>query len=139
MTEADVLTMAQSQRGWSAPQAETAVRAIMQTGKWSLETLYLGFRAGFQCEYCDRLLLTSPDDYKLLEIDHIIPGEGDHPDNLALACLQCNFKFKSRWHPPAQIKAASRDVLVTEVRRVVHEQRGKTTAELDDLRQILSA
>lgn len=25
-----------------------------------------------------------------MHIDHIIPGAGDHPDNLALACASCN-------------------------------------------------
>jgi len=25
-----------------------------------------------------------------MHIDHILPGYGDHPDNLALACASCN-------------------------------------------------
>jgi len=48
-------------------------------------------RAGDCCEYCRRQQADSP--LIPLQTEHIIPrkhGGSDHPDNLALACSECN-------------------------------------------------
>ena len=42
-------------------------------------------RDGFTCQYCGKTASESE-----LEVDHIIPGIGDHPDNLIAACIDCN-------------------------------------------------
>jgi 5-methylcytosine-specific restriction endonuclease McrA len=48
-------------------------------------------RAGYRCEYCQLEQNDSP--LAALHIEHIIPkahGGTDDPDNLALACIDCN-------------------------------------------------
>lgn len=48
-------------------------------------------RAGHCCEYCGLPQQYSP--LARLQIEHIIPkkhGGRDHPENLALACIECN-------------------------------------------------
>jgi hypothetical protein len=48
-------------------------------------------RAGNACEYCGLLQENSP--LASLQIEHILPvkhGGDDSPDNLALACIDCN-------------------------------------------------
>jgi 5-methylcytosine-specific restriction endonuclease McrA len=48
-------------------------------------------RAGNRCEYC--LLLQEDSPLASLHVEHIVPrkhGGGDDPDNLALACIDCN-------------------------------------------------
>jgi hypothetical protein len=47
-------------------------------------------RAGFRCEYC---LLHQDDSFTPHQVDHIVSrkhGGDSSPDNLALACIQCN-------------------------------------------------
>lgn len=49
-------------------------------------------RAGDRCEYCRLSQEHSP--LARLQIEHVIPkkhGGGDEPENLALACIDCNF------------------------------------------------
>jgi hypothetical protein len=53
-------------------------------------------RAGNQCEYCQLPQRLSP--VAQLQIEHIIPrkhGGGDHHENLALACIDCNLAKSS--------------------------------------------
>jgi 5-methylcytosine-specific restriction endonuclease McrA len=48
-------------------------------------------RAGDKCEYCGLPQIRSP--LAALQIEHILPrkhGGGDAPENLALACIDCN-------------------------------------------------
>ena len=48
-------------------------------------------RAGRRCEYCQLHQDDSP--LALLHVEHILPrfhGGSDEPDNLALACIDCN-------------------------------------------------
>jgi hypothetical protein len=48
-------------------------------------------RAAHRCEYCQRRQIDSP--LIPLQIEHVVPrkhGGGDEPDNLALACAECN-------------------------------------------------
>jgi 5-methylcytosine-specific restriction endonuclease McrA len=53
-------------------------------------------RAGNRCEYCGLHQDQSP--LATLQIEHIIPkkhGGADNPDNLALACIDCNLSKSS--------------------------------------------
>jgi hypothetical protein len=53
-------------------------------------------RAGNRCEYCQLPQHLSP--IAQLQIEHIVPrkhGGGDHLDNLALACIDCNLAKSS--------------------------------------------
>ena len=50
-------------------------------------------RAGHRCEYCQLRQENSP--LAVLHVEHIIPrfhGGSDDPDNLALACIDCNLR-----------------------------------------------
>jgi 5-methylcytosine-specific restriction endonuclease McrA len=139
MTEEEVIGMARARKGWAPERARDAVRKIMDTGKWSLETLYIGFRADFQCEYCGRPLLRSPEDYKLWEKDHIVAGGGDDPANLALACTVCNCKFKNSWWHSAEGSAATdRQQRIQAVQRYIKQRRDETAREVEHLVQILN-
>ncbi len=54
---------------------------------WAATARLVHQRAAYCCEYCQtpqRVIGQS------MHIDHIIPGAGDLPDNLALACASCN-------------------------------------------------
>jgi hypothetical protein len=138
MTEADVVAMAEKRKGWSRGRAEAVVRELMQGGKWGLDQLFIGFQANFFCEYCGRDLLESADSYKLWEMDHIIPGEGDDSSNLALACLPCNCKFKNRWwRPSGNVGSGDRDGLVAEVKKYVAQRRQETDREVAALKEKL--
>lgn len=94
---------------------------------WSRQTLDVWRRAGFRCEYCGTDLLKTSDAYfRGGHLDHIVPGGGDHFENLALACAPCNY-IKRGTNPGAdtlsrkdQIEAAKRIILV---RREVAERR----------------
>jgi 5-methylcytosine-specific restriction endonuclease McrA len=139
MTEEEVVEIAQTRRGWTPERARDAVRRIMATNKWSLESLYIGLRADFKCEYCGRDLLGSPADYKLWETDHVVPGNGDTPDNLALACTVCNCKFKNSWWRPDETSTPKeRNVRIEEVRQYIEQRRAETAKEVEYLKQILT-
>ncbi len=72
---------------------QRAERELTGSLGWSAESLDLGIRAGFRCEYCGRDLLKSVDSYDAWQIDHIHPssrGGADSFDNKAVACGTCN-------------------------------------------------
>ena len=54
---------------------------------WAATIRFVHERAHNCCEYCltCQRIIGQP-----MHIDHIIPGAGNHPDNLALACASCN-------------------------------------------------
>ncbi len=81
---------------------EEIIQQLVATGKWSENDARIGERANFHCEYCDLDMLGIIANYKLWQIDHIIPiGSGGTNDfgNLALACKTCNWNWKNRWDP----------------------------------------
>ena len=100
---------------------ERATTELIASLGWSQETLDLGLRAGFRCEYCGRDLLASVDAYDAWQNDHIHPkssGGGDSFDNKAVACGTCNRAKRntvldpgSEWNRTLMIEAYSRDVI----------------------------
>ena len=120
---------------------EEIVRRLVATGKWSREQVLLGLRAGFQCEYCDRHLLESPDSYKLWQQDHIVPlrsGGKDEFENKVLACALCNVHFKNRWDPRVRVSAAgTRMDLLKACREYIKERREQTARELAEYKGIV--
>ncbi|RBO82377.1 hypothetical protein [Marinomonas aquiplantarum] len=40
------------------------IEALVNTGQWGENDVILGIRAGFKCEYCDKDLLVSVENYK---------------------------------------------------------------------------
>jgi len=116
--------------GWSREDAEHVVSELMDVDTfWSPEAIALGARAHFRCEYCGRDLLGSSDDFKLWERDHILRSDppDDSLENLALSCLVCNSKLKSKWTPPGETRGERIQAVVDYVAdlRARNEQRLK--------------
>ena len=77
------------------------VEGLVGTGDWSIEKAELAVEFEFKCAYCDKDLVSSVDNHRELQTDHIIPsskGGEDHPDNYALSCRTCN-TIKNVWNP----------------------------------------
>ena len=104
MTKADALARLKSELHWPQYQID------------------IGERAGFRYEYCGKDLLASYDDYDLWQVDHIVPGGGDHLDNLALSCKLCNF-VKRGTDPSKTAKLTQRQDLIDAARNIVKERR----------------
>jgi 5-methylcytosine-specific restriction endonuclease McrA len=124
------------------PIRDDVVLALVATGKWSVPTARVSERAGHRCEYCDLDLLSTPEAYKLFEIDHIVPlSSGGHPtdlENLALSRRHCNVCYKRRWDPRrATSSTASRAELVAAARKHIAEVRATVISDLDRMRQII--
>lgn len=54
---------------------------------WAATVRFVHERAHHCCEYCYTCQWVIG---QAMHVDHIIPGAGDHPDNLTLACATCN-------------------------------------------------
>ena len=108
---------------------------------WSDEAAYLGLRAGFHCEYCDRPLIGSIEDYDAWQNDHIHPrtrkGSDDYVKNKALACKTCNF-IKRHTEVKCNPDTLSRAELVLLYREIVKERRARKQMELDKIHAALS-
>tara|TARA_R110000744_G_scaffold63053_1_gene129795 strand:+ start:713 stop:1090 length:378 start_codon:yes stop_codon:yes gene_type:complete len=97
------------------------IEALVNTGQWGENDVILGIRAGFKCEYCDKDLLASVDNYKEWQKDHIIPlskGGEDINENIAISCKTCNVNIKGRWNPADEStpENLTRQELITIVR-----------------------
>ena len=101
----------------------------------------IGERAGYKCEYCDKDLLASVDDYAFSwQCDHIIPraaaGE-DTLENFALSCAVCN-RIKSKWNPAKEVgENTSREELVQAVRQYISKVLSGWTENLSKVREIV--
>jgi 5-methylcytosine-specific restriction endonuclease McrA len=108
---------------------------------WSAKSAFLGERAGFRCEYCGRDLLSSVNDYKEWQEDHIVPkskgGDNDDLNNLAVSCRTCNVNWKGKWDPRTVCREnASRDELIEAIRNYVFQQKTKAMENLIVFRKI---
>jgi len=100
------------------------VKALVATRRWDELTAQVAERARYCCEYCDLDFYRSPENYKLMQKDHIIPSSSDGPhelENLALACTPCNFSFKRDYAPPRD--AATREQRINAARRYVEDRK----------------
>ncbi len=111
---------------------------------WSFEAAYVGLRAGFRCEYCDRPLLRSVEDYDAWQNDHVRPQSQtdaviaqDYVNNWALACKTCNF-IKRHTVPAGAEKVTQRNALVALYREVMMARRARKTEILLDIREFLA-
>lgn len=99
---------------------------------WSRETLEVWCRAGFRCEYCPENLLKSSDAYfRGGHIDHIVPGGGDHLDNLALACAPCNYLKRGTDPRVGGSGIPTRDALISAAKRIIEDRRRAANARLE--------
>ncbi len=53
--------------------SDPRIDRIAENKDWSTGTAYLCLRADFKCEYCGLDFLASPDNYKQIQVDHIVP------------------------------------------------------------------
>lgn len=109
-----------------------ASQEIKRRLRWGPINTGAGVRARFRCEYCDRNLLRSVDDYYAWQIDHIVPGGGDADENIALACSTCNH-LKHTFVPVGDC----REQRVECARKHIGLRRVKKQAELEALRKVL--
>jgi len=117
---------------------QLAVELAARLG-WSEEAAFLGLRANFCCEYCDRPILRSVEDYETWQNDHVLPtsrgGSDDHRVNKALACKMCNF-LKRHTLLEEPIEGLNRDQLVVRYRAMVQERRRRKDAEFAKVQEV---
>lgn len=115
-----------------ALEPEKFSEAIAKDLDWGHLNRGAAIRANFCCEYCDRRLLKSLDDYYSWQVDHITPKAGDSLDNYAVACQTCNH-LKRDYVPSGN----TREEKVRDARRVVQKRRSEKRVELAKLRNLL--
>ena len=105
---------------------------------WSVEAAFLGLRASFCCEYCDRPLLRSVEDYDTWQNDHVLPtsrgGSEDYVTNKALACKLCNF-LKRHTLLDVPVEGLDRAQLVIRYRAMIQERRRRKDEEFAKVRE----
>ncbi len=120
---------------------ERIINELVKTGKWGRAQAERGVRANFKCEYCDKDLLTSVENFKEWQEDHIIPSSkcgNDDDSNIAVSCRTCNVNVKSRWNPLDVVPDNhSREDLIKAVREYVTKRRTELLAEVSDFRKII--
>lgn len=99
-------------------------------------------RARYRCEYCNKDMLVSLNDYLSIQADHIIPksaGGSDDVNNQALSCAPCNGKrLKDRWNPESVVgNNASRKQKIQAVRQHLKDKRADLDKILSKYRQIV--
>ena len=121
---------------------DNVVSQLVKTGKWSEGTARLFERANHRCEYCGFDLLASVDAFKLLQVDHIVPisksGDPEDFNNLAIACMHCNWHLKRAWDPRKSAgENASRAELIEAVKNYVNTVRELRESDLQAFRRIV--
>jgi 5-methylcytosine-specific restriction endonuclease McrA len=117
------------------------ITRLLATEKWSESAIRKGIRAKFRCEYCDKDLLASVDDYKEWTEDHIIPKSGggnDDEENIAISCRTCNWSIKGKWNPVENtVEFVKRDQLIQIVREYVVKRRTDILEDVMNFRRIV--
>ena len=122
-------------------ELETLIEKL-KSYNWSPEQVQLAIRAKCRCEYCGKNMLESVDNYKLWQVDHIIPRSSRYEDcdninNKAITCTQCNKDLKSRWNPASQLGyGKSRDEYIKATKDYITNKRLEKETELEKIREL---
>lgn len=120
---------------------ENVVEKLLATGLWGEPDASMGLAADFRCQYCDKDLLASVDNYKGWQTDHLIPASSgglDEINNYVICCRTCNF-IKGRWNPQTEYVglAPTREQLIFSAKKYISEKRQKNEIIVNELREIV--
>ncbi len=110
---------------------------------WDRTNIELAIRANFKCEYCRKDMLENMDNYKLWQVDHIIPKSSGYIDcekfdNKAISCTQCNKDLKGKWNPVLKIgEGKTREEYISLVKIYIREKRNDKNLEVAEIRRII--
>jgi hypothetical protein len=121
---------------------DETIEKLVETGFWGPVDADLGIDADFKCQYCNKDLLSSVDNYKEWQTDHLIPSSADGADskeNYVICCRTCNF-IKGRWNPAAVCSNPhpSREQLISVSRDYILKKRTETKTQIERYREIVS-
>lgn len=113
-------------------QVAEDLQRLFRFGEWNAKR---GLESGFRCEYCNRDLIASFNDYDSWQIDHVIPSSkgGIHEyENMAVSCKTCNF-LKRDYLPTGE----TRNERIADARRHVQELRVVRETELSEISELV--
>jgi hypothetical protein len=114
------------------PETHSALSdALQREHNWGPWNVNGGLRSNFRCEYCDKDLLASVDNYDAWHMDHIVPLSRNGPhafEHIAVCCGTCNY-IKRAYMP----EGSSREEKVSDARRYVQEHRSRKLASLNQI------
>lgn len=108
-------------------------RALLRRAGWRDEVMDL-VCVHKCCEYCGKPARSEANFWRMTT-DHIIPGAGDDPDNLALACARCNSRKRDRLPPGlskeefSELKRKSKVERIAEWLKVAEKKNVKPTEQ----------
>ena len=113
--------------------SEYEILTLINEYSWNWEQILLAVRSKGKCEYCDKNLFESIDNYKLWQVDHIIPKsaiiENFDPENFnnkSISCWQCNVSFKGKYNPITVLGIGkSREAYIENIRNYIANSRTK--------------
>jgi 5-methylcytosine-specific restriction endonuclease McrA len=108
------------------------IQELQKLFRFSEWTAKRGLETDCRCEYCDRDLLASFNDYDSWQIDHIYPsskGGKDQYENMAVCCKTCNF-LKRNYVPTG----VTREEQIADARHYIQSKREMREAELGRIR-----
>jgi len=122
---------------------------IQKLSKYNFDktNVELAIRADFKCEYCEKDMLSDIDNYKLWQIDHIIPKSSQYEgfdyenfQNKAISCTQCNKDLKSKWNPHSIVgKNKTREQYILSIKEYIKEKRKNKNSEVYEIRKIVDS
>jgi hypothetical protein len=116
---------------------EQTVAELLKCGFSELQAR-AGIRCGFKCEYCDRFLLASIEDYDNWQWDHLEPsskGGKDDDANGAIACKLCNY-MKRAFRPSRSLAQLGREAYIAEIRNFLTSIRVNKLEKLNCVRRV---
>ena len=117
---------------------EVIVAELVGLG-WSRSTLAVWLRAKCRCEYCDCDLLASDGEYLYgSHVDHVVPGQGDDLQNLALACKTCNVIKRAKNFAEGVDGPNRRNEIIGRARADIQAQREKNRNRLERVKALIT-